>query len=517
MSNKNTPNNSSPPHTPALKRKRPIDDRPDNGFEIFPGVATPSFSPFLVVNSKDPERALSSLSIFAVSKALKSCGAGSPKAVSRLRSGSLMIEVHGRTECTNLMKCTSFCGTPVTVETHKTLNRSKGVVKSRDLVGCTEEEMVAELNGVVEARRVTVRRGDSIIQTNTWILTFDSPRPPARIQVEYLDLPVRPYVPNPMRCFNCHRYGHTKANCRRKAACPRCGKEDHEEVGCKAALQCLNCQGAHAANSKDCARWLQEKAILTYRATYGGTFAQAKAKVCPTLTVGAGLQNSQRSYAKVASSGTEQNKTRVVPKSARPSGGSKGAPKKLPEGSSRETTRVTNNLFVTLQETSVEPATPSTPVSTAVSPPPSPQKSPPRSPLPTPSLPSPASPIRGLMEVEVHPPPRETPLDPSQGSLPPDPAVNEDPFVTPVSSSKKKRMTSRRDHSSPGGARGRTPSGEKFTTASIDNKPTTDPPSPKDEEGITPKSAADGRKVKYVGIKGGKTPSSIPKKLNKNE
>ena len=161
-----------------------------------------------------------------------------------------MVEVGSRTECEKLLKCTSFCGTPVSVETHKTLNRLKGVVKSRDLVGCSESEMVEELEGVVEARHVSVRRGDDTIQTNTWILTFDSPRPLTRIKVAYLDLPVRPYIPNPMRCFGCHRYGHTKMNCRRRPACPRCGKEDHQEGDCTSALRCLNCQGEHAANSK---------------------------------------------------------------------------------------------------------------------------------------------------------------------------------------------------------------------------------------------------------------------------
>ena len=49
------------------------------------------------------------------------------------------------------MECTLFCSTPVTVEPHKRLNRSKGVIKSRHLVGCTPEEIVGELEKVVKA------------------------------------------------------------------------------------------------------------------------------------------------------------------------------------------------------------------------------------------------------------------------------------------------------------------------------------------------------------------------------
>ena len=141
--------------------------------------------------------------------------------------------------------------------------------------------MVKELEEVVEARRISVRRGDNLIQTNTWVLTFSNPRPPTRIRIEYLELDVRPFVPNPMRCFGCHRYGHTKTHCRRKAACPRCGKEDHLEENCSSTPRCLNCQGEHPAYSKDCPKWKEEKAILLHKATFGGTFAKAKAAVCP--------------------------------------------------------------------------------------------------------------------------------------------------------------------------------------------------------------------------------------------
>ena len=91
----------------------------------------------------------------------------------------------------------------MTVEPHKSLNRSKGVIRSRELDGCSEEEMVAELDGVVEARHIKVRRDGREIQTNTWILTFESPKPPTVIEIEYLKLEVRPYISNPMRCFGC--------------------------------------------------------------------------------------------------------------------------------------------------------------------------------------------------------------------------------------------------------------------------------------------------------------------------
>ncbi|GFO49493.1 nucleic-acid-binding protein from mobile element jockey [Plakobranchus ocellatus] len=60
--------------------------------------------------------------------------------------------------------------------------------------------MVEELSGVTHAQRIKVHRGEDKIQTDTVVLTYDSPKLPSRIHTRYLTLDVRPYVPLPMRC-----------------------------------------------------------------------------------------------------------------------------------------------------------------------------------------------------------------------------------------------------------------------------------------------------------------------------
>ncbi|GFO06198.1 nucleic-acid-binding protein from mobile element jockey [Plakobranchus ocellatus] len=133
--------------------------------------------------------------------------------------------------------------------------------------------MVEELSGVTHARRIKVHWGKDRIQTNTIALTFDSLKPPRRIGMRYLTLDVRPYVPLSMRC---QRYGHSKDRCKKPAAvCVRCGKSVHVECDCSADPHCINCQGNHAANSKTCPKFLEEQAILSYKAENGGTFQQA--------------------------------------------------------------------------------------------------------------------------------------------------------------------------------------------------------------------------------------------------
>ncbi|GFS16882.1 nucleic-acid-binding protein from mobile element jockey [Elysia marginata] len=125
-----------------------------------------------------------------------------------------------------------------------------------------------------------VRRGGEKIRTNVFVLTFDSPTPPAEIKVGYLDLKVRPFVPTPMRCFKCHRYGHGSEKCRRpEAICARCGRTGHKVEECPNDPHCINCRGDHAASDRQCPKYMEEKAILHYRAHQGGTFQQSRAAV----------------------------------------------------------------------------------------------------------------------------------------------------------------------------------------------------------------------------------------------
>ena len=139
---------------------------------------------------------------------------------------------------------------------------------------------MGEFPDVIHARRIHVRKGDVRIPTNTIVLTFDCPRPPTSLRAGYLMVPVRPYIPFPMSCFKCPKFGHGKDKCRRpNALCGRRGKEHADQHQCTAAAHCINCKGDHPAFSKQCPKFVEEQAILRYKAEYGGTFQQARAAV----------------------------------------------------------------------------------------------------------------------------------------------------------------------------------------------------------------------------------------------
>ena len=133
-----------------------------------------------------------------------------PHGITKQPSGDLMVELRSKEQERKLEKFISFLDIPVTVMPHKSHNTSRGVIKHSDFQDCTEEEFVDEFPDVIYARRIHVRKRDVRIPTNTIVLTFDCPKPPTSLIAGYLTVPVRPYVPFPMPCFKCHRFGHGK-------------------------------------------------------------------------------------------------------------------------------------------------------------------------------------------------------------------------------------------------------------------------------------------------------------------
>ena len=163
---------------------------------------------WLIIEAAEPEQNLSKLSPFVLGKAL-SAQIWTLKSVKRLYKGDILVETDKATYSKMLLGLTQLAGVPVKVSPHRSLNVSRGVIRSRDIASCSVDEIVEELRpqGVTAAAIIHVRDGDSKRRTNTVILTFASPQPPRHITAGYMRVPVNPYIPNPLRCFNCQRYG----------------------------------------------------------------------------------------------------------------------------------------------------------------------------------------------------------------------------------------------------------------------------------------------------------------------
>ena len=71
-------------------------------------------------------------------------------------------------------------------------------------------------------------------------------------------------VSNPLRCFNCNKFGHTSQRCKTTTKYQRCGKDKHEEQ-CDGPQICSICNGPHAASAKVCRVLKKEKEIQRIR------------------------------------------------------------------------------------------------------------------------------------------------------------------------------------------------------------------------------------------------------------
>ena len=230
-----------------------------------------------MMTSGDDEKSLSRLSTFAIQKGIQGL-VGEPKTIKRLRSGDLLIEVDRETHSTKLLAITELAQVPVKVSPHRTLNTSKGVLRTPELKNTTREELLTQLKkqGVTDARMVTIKKNGEMIRVNTAILTFNRPTPPATLKVGFERCTVQPYVPSPLRCFKCQQFGHHQDNCSKAKVCAKCAQPDHQDTACTSAMKCVNCNGEHTAYSKNCPRWITEKEIQRVRTERKISFPEAR-------------------------------------------------------------------------------------------------------------------------------------------------------------------------------------------------------------------------------------------------
>lgn len=197
-----------------------------------------------------------------------------------LRSGMRLLQLQNPKDSAILQQQTTIAGISVVIEPHRTLNTSRGVINSSEFEGMEDNELLEELQdyGVTNARRIITRRNGKPYPTNSIVLTFNKPRVPKTLFCAYLSLPVKPYLPMPLRCFSCQKFGHNKFNCKSKPRCANCGEDDHTN-NCENASTCINCQLDHPAYSKDCPAWQQEKNIIYIKVTENVSFQEARKRV----------------------------------------------------------------------------------------------------------------------------------------------------------------------------------------------------------------------------------------------
>ncbi|GBN27832.1 hypothetical protein AVEN_28130-1 [Araneus ventricosus] len=263
---------------------------------------------YIIKRTSSNKESFHNVSPFLVEKGI-SGQLGEVASVRKLRSGDLLIEVNSRKQAQQIIKLNNLSSIPVTVAAHATLNFSKGVVSCGELLHTPVEEITKELENqrVTSVRRITMRRDGKLLDTKHLIITFHSPKLPECIKAGYMRLAVRPYIPTPLRCFKCQRFGHSKDSCRGTLTCARCAEAGHESSGCTAEEKCVNCKGSHTSFSRSCSAWKFEKEEIVEKVTKNLSYIEAR-RIVKSRTPASGT-----SYANAVRKKPETTSTRILP------------------------------------------------------------------------------------------------------------------------------------------------------------------------------------------------------------
>ena len=96
------------------------------------------------------------------------------------------------------------------------------------LKGESEDNIVEYLRpqGVTACKRFKINKDGNLVETNTLLLTFDTVNVPKALKIFNR---VDAYIPNPLRYFNCQRFGHHENNCSEDpgSVCENCGADGY--------------------------------------------------------------------------------------------------------------------------------------------------------------------------------------------------------------------------------------------------------------------------------------------------
>ena len=307
------PNSAAAPAPPTVLRSQDFDHSACSVSEPF---LSPSGS-YLVVKPCDDGVSFRKINVFWPQKQISAiCGTADVE-IEAPANGTLVLKTHSRVHTKALLKATTFCGKEVTVSLHQGRNSCKGTIYAPELRHMTEEEILSDLrgDGVIHIRRLTSFKDGQRKDTNLLVLTFNSTSLPDTLVIGWLRKDVRVFVPNPLRCYKCQRFGHGSSTCRQTARCQKCGEAPHEGSECTAPQLCLSCGSSdHLVSSSQCPVWKEEKGICELKAKSGISYPEARRQVqASKVTPTPGKSYAQAARLQTISHSTQTDPLDVLP------------------------------------------------------------------------------------------------------------------------------------------------------------------------------------------------------------
>ena len=183
---------------------------------------------------------------------------------------SLRIFCVNQLQKEKLLECTKIAG--IEVDCSEPRHLSYGLPKEKKIKKVisgvpqeTEEEEIIGASGAVRCWRIKKKINGILTNTTAMVLEYESEEDiPERISIDYLFYRIRDYIPSPIRCYKCQRFGHTQNKCRNiSPVCAKCtGKHLSENCTISENLKCANCGDAHSAGYKGCIKYQEVRKTL---------------------------------------------------------------------------------------------------------------------------------------------------------------------------------------------------------------------------------------------------------------
>lgn len=255
-----------------------------NDNAVFPGLSFFNNSKnktddgkFVIMKPIETGKNFANLSPFWIKKGVDGITADTVKIIKQ-KEGSLLIRTNSSKGTANLLKSTTFGGIMnIKVEEHHSLNDRQGIIYCPDLNNEDLNEILKELENqnIKLVHAMTKSVDNKIVRMGLYVITFNAQVLPEFINVGYLKVKVRPFIPNPMKCKKCLAYGHTQKWCNESEEfCYKCSKTlPHESCTDKI---CKNCQGEHFSNFKKCPIYVKEAKIMEIKTLQNVSMNEAK-------------------------------------------------------------------------------------------------------------------------------------------------------------------------------------------------------------------------------------------------
>ena len=238
---------------------------------------------YLIVHRIDEGLTMKDMSPILLATALKTVTNNANITCRTLKSGDILVKTENIKQARNLISLTRITQANIEVTEHRSLNSCRGVVSAYELKYEEEETLLEYLKpqNVTKIQFHMKNVGNERIKTGLAFITFGTNEPPEYLSIGCLRLKVRPYIPAPIRCFTCNKFGHISKVCPTQSApkCYNCNEAKHiqtRDEKCTKPPKCANCgSNEHNSYNRTCNELKRQVEIQTIKVTQKVSFSEA--------------------------------------------------------------------------------------------------------------------------------------------------------------------------------------------------------------------------------------------------